>query len=167
MEENDFTSKTRRKRQMQQLQDAGVALVKLSREQLARLELPEPLLEAVLDCKRYTKHEAIRRQMQYIGRLMRDLDAGPIVERLAAIEAPTRRQTALFHVAERWRQELMRDPEAIARFVAEFPQADAQRLRELVASAREEKRAAKPPKHFRELFHLLNALLQDHSGRHP
>ena len=167
MDDEDFISKTQRKRQMQELQDVGAELVKLSPEQLAHLDLPENLREAVLACKGFTKHEAIRRQVQYIGRIMRGLDVGPIAEKLAVLHAPSRRQTALLHVAERWRTELLDDPASMARFVREFPDADAQRLRELVDLAREEKRAALPPKRFRELFHVLNAVLQDHGRKHP
>lgn len=167
MEDDDFISKTRRKRQMTDLQVAGAALVKLSAEQIERLDLPERLREAVLDCKRMTKHEAIRRQMQFIGRIMRDYDAGPIVAQLAVIEAPSKRQTALLHLAEHWRGEMMTDPDAVERFAQEFPRADPQRLRELIAAARKEKAGKLPPKNFRELFHALNALLQDHARRHP
>lgn len=167
MEEDDLISKTQRKRQMQELQDVGAELVKLSPEQLAHLDLPENLREAVLACKGFTKHEAIRRQVQYIGRIMRDLEVGPIAEKLAVLRAPSRRQKALLHVAERWRTELIDDPASVARFVHEFPDADAQRLRELVDLARDEKRAALPPKRFRELFHVLNAVLQDHGRRNP
>src|SRR5512140_3982360 len=98
MEDDEFISKTQRKRQMTELQDVGAALVRLSPEQIARLDLPEALRDAILACKRFTKHEAVRRQMQYIGRLMRDVDAGPIVEQLATIEGPSRKQTALLHV---------------------------------------------------------------------
>ncbi len=166
MEDDDFISKTRRKRQMKELQDAGAELVKLSGEQLARLELPEELREAVLDCRRFTKHEAIRRQLQYIGRIMRDLDAGPIFEQLAQIKAPSRRQAALFHVAERWRRDLLDDPDSMKRFVQEFPEADPHRLRELVDEARAEQSAHRPPRRFRELFHVLNAMLQGHARRH-
>jgi ribosome-associated protein len=98
---------------------------------------------------------------------MRDIDAGPIVEQLAALKAPSKRQTALFHVAERWRTELLADPENIARFVREFPEADPHRIRALVDDAREEKRTARPPKQFRELFHVLTAIVQGHARRHP
>jgi ribosome-associated protein len=121
----------------------------------------------VAECRRFTKHEAIRRQMQYIGRIMRDIDAAPIAQQLAEIEAPSKRQTALFHVAEKWRDEFVQSPEAIARFVKDFPEADPQRLRELAEQARDEKRTSKPPKRFRELFHVLNGLLQDHARRNP
>jgi ribosome-associated protein len=167
MEEDDFISKTRRKREAKDLQDLGAALVKLSKEQLARIEMPENLREAVEECRGITKHEGRRRQMQYIGKIMRDIDAGPIAAQLAQIEAPSRRQTAVFHVAERWRADIMEQPDAVARFVTQFPEADPHRLRELAEKAREEKRASKPPRSYRELFHVLNALLQDHARRHP
>jgi ribosome-associated protein len=167
MEEDDFISKTRRKKQMHALQDVGAQLVALPAEELARIDMPETLREAVADARRFTRHEARRRQMQYIGRIMRDIDAGPIAEQLAALKAPSKRQTALFHVAERWRQELLADGEALERFVKEFPEADPQRLRAMVDEAREEKRASRAPRRFRELFHLLSAIVQDHARRHP
>ena len=167
MEDDDFISKTRRKKQMKDLQDLGAALVELSREQLARIDLPEDLREAVTACRGITKHEGRRRQMQYIGKIMRNIDAGPIAAQLAELEAPSRRQTAVFHVAERWRDDIMTEPGAIERFMKEFPEADANRLRELAEKAREERRTSKPPRSFRDLFHVLNGLLQDHARRNP
>ena len=165
MQEDDFISKTRRKREARNLQDVGAALVELSEEQLERLGLPERLFDAVLACKGITKHEARRRQIQYIGRIMRDVDSEPIAEQLRAIESPSRRETALLHVAEKWRQDFLDDDEAIARFAREFPEADLDHLRNLVRGAQEEKRASKPPKKFRELFHAVNDLIQDHARR--
>ncbi|HUQ27058.1 MAG TPA: ribosome biogenesis factor YjgA [Usitatibacter sp.] len=165
MEEDDFISKTRRKREAHDLQDLGKALVKLSREQLARIDMPENLREAVNECRRFTKHEAIRRQMQYIGRLMRVIDASPIAAQLAELEAPSKRQTALFHVAEQWRTEIVANPESIARLQQEYPDIDAKRLLDLAERAREEKRTSKPPRRYRELFHVLNSMLQEHGRR--
>ncbi|MBC8023068.1 MAG: DUF615 domain-containing protein [Burkholderiales bacterium] len=167
MEEDDFISKTQLKRQAHDLQDLGKALVKMSRDQLARIDMPENLRDAVMECRRFTRHEAIRRQMQYIGRIMRDIDAGPIAAQLGELEAPSKRQTALFHVAERWRTELIEDPQALDRLVKEYPEVDRERLRELADKAREEKRASKSPRRYRELFHVLNVFLQDHGRRHP
>jgi len=167
MEEDDFISKTRRKKQMHELQHVGAQLVALSADELARIRMPESLREAIEDARRFTRHEARRRQLQYIGRIMRDIDAGPIAEQLAALKAPSRRQTALFHVAERWRQELLAEDAAMERFVKEFPEADPHRIRAMVDEAREEKRAAQPPRRFRELFHVLSAIVQDHARRHP
>ena len=162
MEERDFISKTRRKKEMAGLQDVGAELVALPAEALARIRMPERLREAVEDARRIKAHEGRRRQIQYIGRLMRDVDAAPLVEQLAAIKAPSKRQTALFHVAERWRDELVASPASLERFTAEFPEADARRIGELADEAREEKRASRSPKRFRELFHALSAIVQQH-----
>ena len=148
---------------MHELQSVGARLVKLSPEKLGRLDLPEVLREAVLDAQRFTKHEALRRQMQYIGRIMRDIDAGPIVEQLDALEAPSRKQTAVLHVVERWRETLIEDPAQVDAFVREYPEADPQKLRALAVAAADEKRTTKPPRQFRELFHVLNAILQAHA----
>lgn len=167
MSDANLISKTRRKRQMHDLQALGEALVRLPAEQLARLELPEHLRQAVVECRSMTRHEAIRRQRQYIGRLMRDIDAGPIAAQLEAMQAPSRRQTALFHRAERWRNDLVADPEAVAAFVRDFPEADPHRLRSLAAAAAEERAAERPPRRYRELFQLINTILEDHARRHP
>ena len=159
-EPDDFISKTRRKREMAELQDVGAALVKLSREQLARVDMPERLREAVTACQQITKHEARRRQMQYIGKIMRTIDAAPIAEQLGAFEAPTKKQTALFHVAEKWRDDLLADPQAMERFAREFPHADSHRVRQLLEATRAERAAHRAPKHIRELFHAVNAAVQ-------
>jgi ribosome-associated protein len=167
MEDDDFISKTRRKRQMKDLQDVGADLVKLSPEVLARLDLPEQLRDAVEACRTVTKHEARRRQIQYIGRIMRDIDAGPIAEQLARLEAPTKRHTALFHLAEKWRKELMEDADTVARFVKEFPGTDPNKLRSLIESAHAELDGDRPPKKYRELFHVVNAIVQDQAKDNP
>jgi ribosome-associated protein len=160
MEDDEFISKTQRKKRMHDLQSVGAALTKLKAEQLARIEMPDELREAILEAKRFTKHEALRRQLQYIGRMMRNLDVGPIAAQLEALHAPSGRQTALFHRAEAWRDEIVADPGTIARFVEEFPGADAARLRTLATKAAAERAAERPPKHFRELFHEINAIVQ-------
>jgi len=161
MEDDDFISKTRRKRESHELQDVGSELVKLSPDQLKRLNLPEKLFDAVIACRDISKHEARRRQMQYIGKIMRDIDPAPIVEFLASLKAPTRKQTALFHLAEKWRDDLVADPNAILRFEREFPHADNHKLRALIEAARAERAAKRTPKHFRELFHAVSAVVQE------
>ncbi len=158
--DDEFISKTRRKKEMRELQDVGAALVKLSREQLARIEMPDNLREAVTACQAITKHEARRRQMQWIGKIMRHVDAVPIAEQLAALEAPSKKQTALFHVAEKWRDDLVADPGAMARFEREFPHADNNRVRALLEATRAERAAHRAPKHLRELFHAVSAAVQ-------
>ena len=160
MDDPDFISKTRRKREAHDLQALGKALSQLSLEQLARIEMPEDLREAVLEVKGMTKHEAIRRQMQYVGKMMRAIDCAPIAAQLTALHAPSRQQTALFHVAEKWRDALVADPQAIVKFVQEFPSADASAIAKLAARAAEERDGARGPHNYRRLFHALSAIVQ-------
>jgi len=163
MEEDDFISKTRRKRESHDLQKLGAALVGLSSDRLERMGLPEKLLDAVKACQGITKHEARRRQMQYIGKIMRDVDPEPIAQQLNEFTSPSRHQTALFHVAEKWRDDLLADPQAILRFERDFPHADHHKMRALIEATRAERLAKRAPKHFRELFHAVNAAVQDHA----
>jgi ribosome-associated protein len=166
MDEDDFISKTQRKRQMTELQDLGEALARLTAEQLKRMEMPENLREALEEARHVKGHEGRRRHMQYVGKIMRNIEAGPISEQLAQIQAPSKKQTALFHVAEKWRTDLLDDPQALARFAVDFPDADAPVVGELVVKVRQERKTpGKSPKYFRELFHMLNGIVQDHARR--
>ena len=148
-------SKSAKKREMTALQKLGGELVELNAQQLESMQLPEALLEAVQEAQRLTKHEAKRRQMQFIGRLMRDLDAVPIRDRLEQWKGKGREHTAQLHAIERWRNELMAGDPALARFLNEYPGADSQKLRTLIRNARREQGASLPPKSYRELFRVL------------
>jgi ribosome-associated protein len=154
-------SKTQRKRAMHALQDLGEALVALGREQLAALDLPEALREAVEEAKRLKGFEARRRQLQYIGRLMRDIDPAPIRAQLDAWEGNSRLHAAWLHDLERWRERLLADVEALTELARLCPSADLQHLRTLVRNARAEAAAGKPPRHYRALFRALKELLPE------
>jgi ribosome-associated protein len=152
--DQEIVSKTRRKREMHELQALGAELARLSEAQLESIELPEALLEA----KRISSHEAKRRQMQYIGRLMRGLDPAPIRARLGEIEGSSAQATARHRRLESWRERLLGDDEALTEFAAEHPGADLQALRTLIRNARKEGGAGKPPRAYRELFRVLKAI---------
>ena len=153
--QDEFVSKTKRKQEMHELQGLGVALVALSESQLQEMSLDSRLYEAVLAAKRITSHEARRRQMQFIGRLMRDADAEPIRARLAAVEGHSAQAAAHHRRLEAWRARLMEDDEALTEFVAAHPAADLQELRALLRNARKEAKEGKPPRAYRELFRFL------------
>ena len=154
-------SKTRRKKDMQALQDLGARLVELDASKLATLELPERLADAIRQLRSITKHEARRRQVQYIGRLMRDVDPEPLRAALDRDRATTHAERARFAAAERWRDRLLEDERAMADFAAEHPGADAARLATLVVKSRAERASAQPPHASRALFRLINAQLSD------
>jgi ribosome-associated protein len=146
---------------MHALQSLGEQLVKLNREQFARVDVPDELREAVDFAHRVTQHEARRRHMQYIGKLMRQVDADRIRAELDRLTGESRTAVALMHRAESWRDRLLGDDEALTAFLAEHPQADAQWLRNTIRSARRE--SPPIPKHTRELYRALHQMLEDES----
>lgn len=148
-------SKTRRKRQVEELQVLGERLVGLGSERLAQLDLPGDLREAVQEARRLRSHGALRRQLQYIGRLMRGVDPEPIVARLAAWEGNSREHNAWLHRLERLRERLLADDQAVAELAQDCPGADLQRLRSLARAARKEAAQGKPPRSYRALFDAL------------
>lgn len=116
---SDTASKSHRKRESQSLQALGEALIDLSQEELDGLEIPGRLRQAIQDAQRIRKHEALRRQKQFIGRLMRNVDPVPIEEMLARRDSLRIRETRLFHAAENWRKHLIDEgPTAIAECAA-------------------------------------------------
>ena len=155
MVEEERPSKTQRKKQMHELQTLGERLVALNASQLDEVDLPQRLRAAVDDAKRFTRHEARRRQMQYIGRLMRDVDAAPIRAQLAEVEGHSAQANARHRRLETWRERLLADDEALTAFAAEHPGADLQLVRALIRNARKEAALGKPPRAQRELFRLL------------
>lgn len=161
LEEELPPSKTKIKKQMLELQDLGKTLTALSNEKLRELNLDENLLEAILEYKRITKFGALSRQLQYIGRLMRDVEPAPIIAKLDAWNGVSRQHTAWLHQVEHWRDRLLEQPDALTELLAAHPEADAQRLRTLIRNAHKEKEATKPPKSFRELFQVLREIIPE------
>jgi len=153
--QQDVISNTQRKNEMLELQALGAALVELSDSQLAQFTLEPRLREAVDEAKRIKSHGAKKRQIQYIGRLMRDLDAEPIRAGLAAIEGGSAQATARHRRLEAWRERLLADDEALTEFAAEHPGTDLQALRALIRNARKEAKEQKPPRAYRELFRFV------------
>jgi len=156
----DRPSKTRRKQDSHDLQALGAALADFSDDRLAPLSLPEPLLDALRALRRIRAHEARRRQMQLVGKLMRQLDAGPIREAVASSQLGPARDSLALHRAERWRVELIADDAATTRFTTEHAGADVQRLRTLVRNARKDAALAVGERNgraFRELFQFIRA----------
>lgn len=148
-------SKSQRKRDVEALQDLGRDLTQLSKDQLKKMDLPEELRDALLEHKRITSHGAMRRQMQFIGKVMREIDTDPIVEQLAAMRGESNAAKAEFHLLERWRERLLADDDALTEWLTAHPGCDAQQIRQLIRNARKEMEQGKPPKSSRELFRLL------------
>jgi ribosome-associated protein len=155
-------SKTRRKAEMHALQEMGEVLVQLEPKRLALLAaeaaLPERLVQAVEEARSITAWGGRKRQLKYVGRLLRDIDPEPVRRRLDLWAAGHDIHTARQHALEQWRDRLLAEPAALDALSAAYPQVDRPRFRALIAKAREERDRAEPPHAFRELFRELKAL---------
>ena len=151
-------SKTRRKKEMHELQALGVALVDLPESQLATMQIADELREAVLEAKRTKSHEGKRRQLQYVGRLMREVDPAPIRAQLDALTGHSAQEAARHRRLEALREKLLADDVALTAYIAGHAGADLQELRTLIRNARREQKEGRPPRAFRELFRVLKAL---------
>jgi ribosome-associated protein len=153
-------SKSQRKRDMHALQALGGELVRLRRDQLQRLDLPDDLREAIEFAHRVTSHEGRRRHMQYLGKLMRQVDADAVRAGIDQVTGDSRAAVALMHLAERWRDRLIADDAALTEFVAACPGADVQWLRAAIRAARREVANQQAPRHTRELYRWLHEQLE-------
>ncbi len=154
-------SKSQIKREMHELLALGKELVNLPKEQFAKIELPEELQDAIIDARHMHQHGAHKRQLQYIGKRMRSVDAEQIREQLDTVMGQSKQAVATLHHVERWRDRLLDDGnQALTELVAEFPDADSQYLRQLVRNAKKELVGNKPPKSARGLFKYLRGLME-------
>ncbi|RZI82131.1 MAG: DUF615 domain-containing protein [Rubrivivax sp.] len=165
VDENGYSrpSKSQRKRDSHELQSLGDVLVTMPKARLADIDLPESLSDAIEDYKRTKSFEGKRRQMQYIGKLLRGCDPEPIKEAVALFQLGHARNSLALHDAERWRAELVADDQALTRWVAEYPDSDVQKLRALIRNARKDAAAApenRSGKGFRELFQFVKQAIE-------
>jgi ribosome-associated protein len=155
-------SKTQLKQKAHDLQALGVSVAALSDERLAAVDISDALRHAIEVWRKTKSHEGKRRQMQYVGKLMRGADEDALREAVAAATIGSARATLALHQIERWRDELIADDEAMTRWQTAHPDTDTQQLRSLVRAARRE--AAQPPdkrnpRCARELFQFIKPML--------
>ena len=149
-------SKSQRKRDMTALQDLGESLLRLTSAELARIDLPEELRQAITGSARITSHEARRRHLQYIGKLMRQVDPLPLRAAIDDATGESKQAVALMHRCERLRDALLADDGALEAVLAELPGADVQQLRSTIRAARREHAEGRPPRHARQLYRWLH-----------
>lgn len=161
LEEVGPPSKTQLKAEADEKQALGEALLTLRADLMARLDLPDKLRDAIADAKKITNFEGKRRQMQFIGKLMRPLDPEPIREAINEQLNGSADLTLALHLAEQWRDKLIADDAALGDWLEQYPGTDSQQLRALVRQARKDAKPEKPgeaPRHgksYREIFQLV------------
>lgn len=165
LEEVGPPSKTQLKAEADEKQALGEALLSLRADLMARLDLPEKLLDAITQAKKITNFEGRRRQMQFIGKLMRPLDPEPIRAAIDEQKNGSAQLTLALHLAEQWRDKLIDSDDALGAWLSEHPDTDSQQLRALVRQARKDAKPEKPgeaPRHgkaYREIFQLVRQAL--------
>lgn len=159
-EEIEFVSKSEMKREMHRRQNLGEELVKLTREQLSQFDLPDSLQEALQAAKSIHQRGALKRQLQYIGRLMREIDPDPIQQQLDTLQGHSKQAHAQLHAIERWRDKLLdQGDDALEELIQQHPEVDRQHIRQLLRTAHKEHKANKPPKAYRVLFKYLKEII--------
>lgn len=158
-EEIIWVSKSEIKRDAEHLKKLGAALIELSPQNLEKIPLDESLKDAI-ELAQKLRLEARRRQIQYIGKLLRGLDPEPIQEALDKIENRHNQQQALLHKLELIRDQLIEQGDkAVNEWVVQYPTLDRQHLRNLVRAAQKEKQANKAPKNYREIYQYLKSVI--------
>jgi ribosome-associated protein len=158
-EEDLYPSKSQLKRESHALQALGEELVGLPAAKLAKIPMPDELAEAVALARKILARGGLKRQLQYIGKLMRHIDAEPIEQALNELKNAAGKEAAKFHRLEQWRDRLVGEGDAaMGELLEEFPHADRQHLRQLVRNAQTEAAKSKPPKAAREIFRYLREL---------
>ncbi|BCB67250.1 hypothetical protein CGSHi3655_06139 [Haemophilus influenzae 3655] len=158
-EEIIWVSKSEIKRDAEDLKQLGEKIVNLTKNNLAKIPLNESLLDAIELAQRLQK-EARRRQLQYIGKLLRGIDVEPIREVLDKIENKHNQQQAMLHKIEKVRDELVEKGDvALTDLLNDYPDGDRQQLRNLIRSAQKERQQNKPSKAYREIYQMLKVLM--------
>ena len=155
MSEEELVRKTQIKNEMNDRQALGMQLTKLAPDTLKKIGLSEELLEAVLFYKKITSNGALKRQAQFIGRLMRDTDPEPIQAYLNKLKGDNAEHNAAMQRLELLRERLVESDDALTELISNKPELPISELRTLIRNARREKEQNKPPKAYRELFQLL------------
>ncbi len=153
---------------MLDLQKLGAELIAEPRDRIKRLQMPEDVRDAILECQMIKDHEGRRRQLQYVGKKMRSLDADELAVIQKAIDSwrgMSKSDTASMHALERRRDKLLTDDNVLTALLAEHPELEAQHLRTLIRNARKEQTEQKPPKAYREIFQILKQLDAKKNGK--
>lgn len=164
MDDDDQTeppvSKSQLKRDADRAQDLGRALLDLTESDWAKLALPDTLVAALSEARRIQSHGARKRQLQYIGKLMRSIDVQPIADYLEALQLGRRQTAQAHHDLESWRERLIEDGDAaISALLAEHAGIDAKQLGGLVRQAQAERNQGGTPRAARALFRFLREAL--------
>ena len=152
-------SKTKLKKEMEDLQKIGESLVELPKDLLKKFDLPDSLMHEILEAKNITQNGAKRRQFQFIGKIMRHIDIDPIRIQLEELKQPSATKVKLLHATESWRNKLLENEQSLKDFVSLYPTIDSSELELLISDCRGAL-SNKSKISYRKLFKIISIALQ-------
>lgn len=159
--EEEPISKSQRKRDAEAAQQLGKNILGLSQDAQNSMNLPDSLEKALNDARKIKQNSALKRQLQYIGKVMRSVDLEPIQEHYIKLTNHYDKDIKALHHIENWRDKLLADGDkALEELLSEAPNADRQHLRQLIRQSAKETKMKKPPKSAREIFKYLKSLFE-------
>ncbi|MBT3513448.1 MAG: DUF615 domain-containing protein [Nitrosomonadales bacterium] len=154
-DETEFISKTELKRDSKKIQAFGKSIGDLSIDQIKSFDLPDAVFNAITEYKSLKSNAAKNRQVQYLGKLLREIDLTQAYQQMDQLKNGSQIEIRKNHIVESWRDKLIQDKEALTKLINEFPHIDRQLIRQLIQNAIKEKKDSKPPKFYRQIFRYL------------
>lgn len=153
-------SKSQRKRDAHAIKELGEKLVELDPGHLKNFDLPEFIIGIINDTRRIRQHGARKRQLQYLGKQLRQIDTEDIQQQLEQLQRPHQADVAMQHNIERWRDRLLQEgQDALTNFIDQYPHAEVQQLRQLIRNSQKESQQQSTPKSARLLFKYIREIL--------
>ncbi len=154
-ENKEFVSKTELKKESKEIQAFGKKISALSLEEISTFNFPDNISSAIKDCKSIKSNAAKKRQVQYLGKLLREIDLSEAYLRINQINSNSQLEVQKNHKAEIWRDRLIQNKNALTEFIGLFPNIDRQKIRQLIQNTLKEIKSSNPPKYYRQLFKYI------------
>ena len=159
LDKNLIVSKTELKKGSKKIQQFGKKISELTLNNIQEFKFPSNIYDAAIDLKNLKSNSAKKRQAQYLGKLLREIDLTGAFLIMEQLKVTSQKEIQRNHVVESWRDKLLSNNNSITEFVEKYPQIDRQSLRQTISNAQKEKEGNKPPKYLRQLFKLIKDIV--------
>jgi ribosome-associated protein len=159
LEKDSVVSKTELKKDSKKIQQFGRKISELTINNIEAFKFPLNIYEAVIGLKNLKSNSAKKRQVQYLGKLLREIDLTDAFLVMKQLKVSSQKEIQRNHIIEGWRDKLLSNNNSITEFVDEYPKIDRQSLRQTISNAQKEKKEDKWPKYSRQLFKLIKDIV--------
>ena len=159
LDKDSVVSKTELKKDSKNIQKFGKRISELTINNIQAFKFPLTIYEATIGLKNLKSNSAKKRQVQYLGKLLREIDLTDAFLVMKQLEVGSQKEIQRNHIIEGWRDKLLSNNDSITEFFDEYPKVDRQSLRQTISNAQKEKKGNKPPKYSRQLFKLIKDII--------